>query len=79
MVHENSSSTSAVRNYIYKQESPYQSFFALIRFQETDPEYGERYKVAWIDWDSPTGDTATLFYAKKAENGTYKVDLGTGP
>lgn len=79
VIHNDSSSTSAIRNYIYKQGYPYQSFFALIRFQVTDPEYGELYKVAWIDWDSPTGDTETLFYAKKAENGTYKVEAGTGP
>ena len=37
------------------------------------------YDVLWNDWDNATGGTGHLCYAKKIEEGTYKISCGTGP
>ena len=80
MVHDQDSPRSALREAIYKDGHPYQSFFAFIKKGEyQDQEYGQRYDVYWYDYNSPTGDTATICYAKENENEKYEVACGTGP
>lgn len=80
IVHNNDSPRSAFREMIYKDGHPYQSFFALIfKGDYADKEYGQRYDVYWYDYDSLTGDTAPICYAKKLENEKYEVSCGTGP
>ncbi|MDY0407482.1 hypothetical protein ACFFIS_10440 [Virgibacillus soli] len=79
IVHDNHSPKSALREAIYKNGHPYQSFFALIFKGDVDETYGQRYHVFWYDFDSPTGDTATICYTKEFEKGKYDVSCGTGP
>jgi len=80
IVHNNDSPRSAFREMIYKKGHPYQSFFARIsKMNYEDKEYGQLYNVDWYDYDSETGATETVCYAKKSENGKYEVSCGTGP
>lgn len=80
LVHNNNSPRSALREAIYKDGHPYQSFFALItKGDYTDKDYGQRYNVYWFDYNSPTGNTATICYSKMIENEKYEIICGTGP
>ena len=80
MVHHADSPRSALREAIYKDGHPYQSFFAFIKKGDyKDQEYGQQYDVYWYDYNSPTGETATICYAKGNENEKYEVACGTGP
>ncbi|WP_421385317.1 hypothetical protein ACOJQI_11295 [Bacillus salacetis] len=80
LVHDNDSPRSALREGIYKDGHPYQSFFALIlKDHYKDKDYGQRYNVYWYNHDSPTGDTATMCYTKETESGKYVFSCGTGP
>ncbi|MEI5906291.1 hypothetical protein WAK64_04390 [Bacillus spongiae] len=80
LVHDNDSPRSALRESILKAGHPYQSFFALItKGDYKDKDYGQRYNVYWIDYDSLTGDTATICYTKERESEKYEVSCGTGP
>lgn len=79
-IHNNNSPRSAIRNYIQNSGHPYQSFFAVIKDKNfKDPQYGELYDVLWVDWDSETGQTGNICYAKKTASNAYKVSCGTGP
>ncbi|MDX8342193.1 hypothetical protein [Rossellomorea sp. YZS02] len=79
-VHHADSPRSALREAIYKDGHPYQSFFAFIKKGEyQDQEYGQQYDVYWYDYNSPTGETATICYAKLKESEKYEVACGTGP
>jgi hypothetical protein len=80
LVHDNDSPRSALREAIFKDGHPYQSFFAFItKGDYKDKVYGERYNVYWYNYDSPTGDTATICYTKEIESEKYEVSCGTGP
>ncbi|MGG4170075.1 hypothetical protein ABEW00_21740 [Rossellomorea vietnamensis] len=80
MVHDQDSPRSALREAIYQDGHPYQSFIAFIKKGEyLDQEYGQQYDVYWYDYNSPTGETATICYAKENVNGKYEVACGTGP
>ena len=80
MVHDQDLPRSALREAIYKDGHPYQSFFAIIKKGEyQDQEYGHQYDVYWHDYNSPTGDTATICYAKENKSNKYEVSCGTGP
>ncbi|KIL30852.1 hypothetical protein B4067_1368 [Bacillus subtilis subsp. subtilis] len=72
------SDKGAIRHEIYKRGYPYQSYFAVLQ-KEGDNESGNLYDVNWLDWKGETGQTPHLCYSKKASNGKYKVDCGTGP
>lgn len=79
-VHNNDSPRSALREAIFKGGHPYQSFFALITKDEyIDKDYGQLYNVYWFDYDSLTGNTASLCYTKEVESEKYEVSCGTGP
>jgi hypothetical protein len=79
-VHDNDTPRSALRQAIYKDGHPYQSFFALIKKGDyKDKDYGQRYNVYWYDHNSPTGETATICYTNIMENEKYEVTCGTGP
>jgi hypothetical protein len=79
-VHDSDSPRSALREAVYKGGHPYQSFFAFINKRNyQDQEYGQRYNVYWYDYNSPSGETATICYAKMKENEKYEVACGTGP
>jgi hypothetical protein len=79
IIHDNDNPKSAIRNLIYKDGHPYQSFFAMIKDKQiNDPEYGHMYDVFWNDWNSETGQTGNICYAKKEDN-IFKVHYGTGP
>mgnify|MGYP003498762294 FL=1 len=80
IMHNDNSPISAIRNYIQNAGHPYQSFFAVIKDKNIkDKQYGMLYDVLWNDWDNATGGTGHLCYAKKIEEGTYKISCGTGP
>jgi hypothetical protein len=80
LVHDNDSPRSALRELILKDGHPYQSFFALItKGDYKDTDYGQRYNVNWFNYDSLTGETATLCYTKEVESEKYEVSCGTGP
>ncbi|WP_152425425.1 hypothetical protein [Bacillus subtilis] len=68
------SDKGAIRHEIYKRGYPY----AVLQ-KEGDNESGNLYDVNWLDWKGETGQTPHLCYSKKASNGKYKVDCGTGP
>ncbi|MCA1057694.1 hypothetical protein LCL96_02045 [Rossellomorea aquimaris] len=79
-IHDHDSPRSALREAIYKDGHPYQSFFAFIKKEDyQDQEYGQQYHVYWYDYNSPTGETASICYAKANENEEYEVACGTGP
>ncbi len=80
LIHDNDSPRSAIREAILKNGHPYQSIFALI-IKDTykDKDYGQRYNVYWFNYDSATGDTATICYTKEEEIEKYEVSCGTGP
>ncbi len=79
-VHDNETPRSALRQAIYKDGHPYQSFFALIKKGDyQDEDYGQRYNVYWYDHNSPTGETASICYTNMLENEKYEVTCGTGP
>ncbi|MGM0829198.1 MAG: hypothetical protein ACQEU4_13340 [Bacillota bacterium] len=80
MVHDSDSPRSALREAIFKDGHPYQSFLALItKGDYKDKGYGQRYNVYWFNYDSPTGGTATICYSKEIESEKYEVTCGTGP
>ena len=80
MMHNDQSPRSAIRNYIQNAGHPYQSFFVVIKNKHTkDIQYGMLYDVLWNDWDSATGETGQLCYAKKIEDSSYNISCGTGP
>jgi hypothetical protein len=80
LIHNNESQRSAIRDAIYKDGHPYQSFFAiLIKENYKDEDFGQRYNVYWFNYDSPTGDTATICYSKEIQSGKYEISCGTGP
>jgi hypothetical protein len=80
LVHDNDSPRSALREAIFKDGHPYQSFFALIiKGDYKDKNFGQRYSVYWINYDSPTGDTSTICYTKENESEEYDITCGTGP
>ena len=80
LVHNHDSPRSALREAIYEDGHPYQSFIAFIKKGDyQDKEYGQRYDVYWYDYNNPAGDTATICYTKETENETYDVACGTGP
>jgi hypothetical protein len=80
ILHNDNSPRSAIRNYIQNAGHPYQSFFAVIQDKNIkDKQYGTLYDVLWNDWDNVTGSTGHLCYAKKIEEGSYKISCGTGP
>ncbi|MGX1263068.1 hypothetical protein RKD55_000872 [Rossellomorea marisflavi] len=79
VVHGESSPKSALRADIYKNGHPYQSFLARITENDyVDPEYGQLYHVQWVDFNSPTGETASACYAIKQDY-SYRAQCGTGP
>jgi hypothetical protein len=79
VVHGESSPKSALRADIYKNGHPYQSFLARITENDyVDPEYGQLYHVQWVDFNSPTGETAAACYAIKQDD-SYTAQCGTGP
>ena len=82
-IHNNNSPRSAIRAYISDQGYPYQSFFAIIKSDDSDDIYVEdnekRYDVIWSNWKSETGMIGTICYAKQNENEKYSVSCGTGP
>ncbi|KZZ83951.1 hypothetical protein AS29_014120 [Bacillus sp. SJS] len=80
ITHNDHSPRSAIRNYLQSNGHPYQSFLAVITNKNIkDTQYGALYSVLWKDWDSETGDTGTLCYAKKSIESTDKISCGTGP
>ncbi|TMU85837.1 hypothetical protein FGG79_11600 [Bacillus sp. BHET2] len=80
LVHDHDSPRSALREAIYKDGHPYQSFIAWIQKGDyQDQGYGQLYHVYWYDYNSPTGDTATICYTKGVEGEGYEVSCGTGP
>lgn len=80
LAHDNDSPRSAIRGELYKNGHPYQSFFALItKHDYRDKDYGQLYNVFWFNYDSATGQTATLCYTKELESEKYEVSCGTGP
>jgi hypothetical protein len=79
-IHNNHTAKSAIRNFIYKEGHPYQSFFAILTNRHIeDQKYGHMYDVLWTDWDNETGQTAQICYAKKITSKSYNVSCGTGP
>lgn len=80
LLHNHDSPRSALREAIYKDGHPYQSFTAFIKKGDyKDEAYGQLYNVYWYDYNSPTGETATMCYTNKIENDKYVVACGTGP
>jgi hypothetical protein len=80
IAHDHHSPRSALREAIFKDGHPYQSFFALILKENyKDKDYGQLYNVYWFNYDSPTGDTAGMCYTKMIESENYEVSCGTGP
>jgi hypothetical protein len=80
VVHKADSPRSALREAIYKDGHSYQSFLAIIKKGDyQDQEYGQQYHVYWYNYNSPTGDTAPICYAKLKESEEYEVACGTGP
>ncbi|WNB91047.1 hypothetical protein [Bacillus sp. NEB1478] len=79
-IHNNHSGKSAIRNFLYKEGHPYQSFLAIITDRKIhDPAYGDMFDVLWKDWGAETGQTAQICYAKKLKINSYKVSCSTGP
>ncbi|MCQ6264605.1 hypothetical protein M1K46_02845 [Fictibacillus sp. WQ 8-8] len=78
-IHDGSSQKSAIREYLVNEGYPYQSFLARITSNGQDKKYGERYEVAWNDFNSETGMTPIIFYVKKNDKGYYVDSAGTGP
>ena len=75
-----STQKSAIRAELVKRGHPYQSFIAIISKDGKDVKYGERYHVAWKDFNNITGTTPWIFYVKQNKNGKYSVvSSGTGP
>lgn len=80
IIHNDHSPRSAIRNYIQNDGHPYQSFFAVIKSKDIkDPQYGMLYDVLWNNWDSETGETGQICYAKKVDESLYNISCGTGP
>ncbi|BCB05139.1 hypothetical protein [Bacillus sp. KH172YL63] len=80
VIHDHDSPRSALREALYKNGHPYQSFTAFIQKSDyIDETYGQLYNVYWYNFNSPTGDTATLCYANGGDDEGYEVSCGTGP
>ncbi|PYH24786.1 hypothetical protein US8_00978 [Bacillus altitudinis] len=80
MIFTNATERGAIRQTIYQEGYPYQSYFAILQKKDdVDPQYGQLYDVYWQAWKSETGMTPSVCYSKKIEDHEYKVSCGTAP
>ncbi|GLF89819.1 hypothetical protein Saga11_10780 [Bacillus safensis] len=80
MIFTNATEKGAIRQAIYQEGYPYQSYFAILKkTKHVDPESGQLYDVYWQAWKSETGMTPSVCYTKKVEENEYKVSCGTAP
>ncbi|MEI5909092.1 hypothetical protein WAK64_18740 [Bacillus spongiae] len=78
-VHHDDSARGAIRNHIYNEGYPYQSFISIITNDYySDAQYGERFNVKWITWKSETGTSPSSCYAQKTNQDHYEVSCGAG-